>query len=122
MKLKIIYLDDEVDLLEMFRELHQTTDIQIHTLTDPKLIEEKISEVQPDLVILDHRLPGTTGDELAMKLPEGLPKILITGELMIQPQASFMRIFHKPYQIDEMTSFLGSLAKTSTKQEEELKP
>ena len=111
MKFKIIYLDDESDLCEIFKESFETDIIKIQTFVNP---DEAIKEIQsnpPDLLFLDYRLPSTTGDIIAQKPNPQLLKVLITGDLTVSPQANYLRIFHKPFKFQEMKDFLDSLIK-----------
>lgn len=104
--LKVYYLDDEIDLLEMFRELFSSPEIEIRTFADPTLAIAEVWRAPPDLLILDYRLPNTTGDKIAQLLDPALPKIMITGDLAVKTTSSFVRIFHKPYDFAEMADFL----------------
>lgn len=106
--LKVYYLDDEIDLLEMFRDLFSGPGIEIRTFVDPALAIAEVWRSPPDLLILDYRLPNTTGDKIAQLLDPGLPKIMITGDLMVKTNSTFERVFHKPYSFSEMAEFLES--------------
>lgn len=106
MILKVVYLDDEVALLEMFKEAFAEEDINIVTFDVPEDAIQYIRANPPDIVFLDYRLPGTSGDEVAQKLDPKLPKVLITGDLSVHPKTQFLHIFRKPYKPSEMRDFL----------------
>jgi DNA-binding response OmpR family regulator len=108
MPMNIVYLDDEVDLLEMFSDLIASPEIHVKTFTEPAKAIESIQSQPPDLIILDFRLPGTTGDEVALKLNPDIPKALITGDLNVTTKAKFDRVFAKPYSVIEMQAFVDS--------------
>ncbi len=107
MSLKIIYLDDEPELLEMFKDLY-SEEFDIKTYSVPETAIAEIKTHPPDLLILDYRLPGTTGDLVALSLNQNIPKILITGDLNIKPESNFIKIFNKPYDFEELLNFLMS--------------
>jgi DNA-binding NtrC family response regulator len=100
MLLKIIYLDDEPDLCEIFYEEFSSKDVDIVTFTD---IDEAIVAAKsraPDVIFIDYRLPGKTGDEVARAMPEEVPKCLITGESSVDTQYKFKGVFVKPFDRD----------------------
>lgn len=111
MPLKVFYLDDEPSLLEMFAEIFESPEISVRTFAQPTEFLEIVKNEKPDLYVLDYRLPRTTGDEVALQLDVNIPKILITGDLVVNPKANFLKIFKKPYQLAEMQDFLDSLIK-----------
>lgn len=108
MPFRIIYLDDESDLLQVFADTFSAPDIEIEIYTDPKQAIAAVEAKAPDLLVLDYRLPGTTGDIIAQNVDAGIPKALITGDLEVKPVANFTKIFKKPYEADEMQEFIDS--------------
>lgn len=111
MSLKIIYLDDEPDLLEMFVDNFSRPEFEIKTFSDANLAIEEIKKSPPDLLILDFRLVKTTGDKVAQQVDPAIPKIMITGDLLSKTTYNFLHIFHKPYNMVEMKEFLTSRIK-----------
>ncbi len=109
MALEVIYIDDELELLEMFSELFSNDHIRIKTYSETEPGLNAISQSHPDLVILDYRLKETTGDKLAQRIPSHIPKILLSGDLSFQSDDLFMKIFRKPIEMSEMTQFLDQL-------------
>lgn len=111
MSLVVYYLDDEVDLLDVFSEIYSSEEIQITTFSQPELAISAIRTVPPDLLLLDNRLPGTTGDLIAQKLDPNIPKALISGDLTLEPKATFVKVFSKPFNSQEMSEFLDFYVK-----------
>jgi DNA-binding NtrC family response regulator len=107
--LKIIYLDDEPDLGSMFADNFASDQVTIETYTDATAAIAAVQAACPDAFFVDYRLPGTTGDEVAQKLPPDLPKILITGDLAVAPVTKFVKIFNKPFDFAEMETFIAAL-------------
>ena len=111
MGLVVYYLDDEIDLLDVFSEIYSSDEIQITTFSHPDTAIQAIRSSPPDLLLLDNRLPGTTGDLIAQKLDTKIPKALISGDLTLEPKANFAKVFSKPFNSKEMTEFLNFYVK-----------
>lgn len=106
MTLKVFYLDDEPDLLEMFADLFAAPDVQIVTCSDVDEAVARLRAERFDVVFLDYRLPGITGDEIARRLPPGPTLAMITGDLNVRTDVPFTSIFPKPYRREELQQFL----------------
>lgn len=116
MSLSVIYLDDELPLLEMFKELFESESIQIEIYSDYLKCLSAIQKKTPDVLIVDYRLPGITGDKVAAQVPDLVTKAIMTGDLNPTLQLAFSRVFPKPYKVDEVASFLQEeLLKRSSK-------
>lgn len=113
MRLKVFYLDDEPLLLEVFSDLFASEEIEIRTFSDPAKALDAVRESPPDLIVLDHRLPGTTGDRIAAQMDPKIPKILVTGDLEVACGSSFVAKFYKPFELDEIRKFLQSFSDKS---------
>jgi DNA-binding response OmpR family regulator len=108
MLLKIVYLDDEPALCEMFVDNFASPIVSIQTFTDPEAAIKAINESEPDLVFLDYRLPETTGQDVANRLNPDIPKVLLTGDLSVNAGSCFIKIFHKPFDFAEVEAFIQS--------------
>ncbi len=106
MRPKIYYLDDEVELLELFSDLFVCDKYEIQTFSDVKAFLLKAQQEPADLYILDYRLPGTNGFEVAAQMPKDAKKILITGELNLDVPRNFICRLEKPFQIEEIQKLL----------------
>ena len=111
MSLKVYYLDDEKDLLEIFEEIFSDAGIEISTFHDVQSAVSKIKSHPPDLLFLDYRLSNTTGDEVALTLDPDLPKVLVSGELSVDCQASFIAKIGKPFEDEKIREILSSYLK-----------
>jgi DNA-binding NtrC family response regulator len=104
--LKVIYLDDEADLGGVFTEIFSRNEISVQAVSS---VDKGISLIQatsPDLVFIDFRLPGTTGVEVAKKLDPKLKKVLVTGDPHAADEGLFIKVFPKPYPLNEIRDFL----------------
>jgi len=115
-RLKVYYLDDEIDLLDTFIEVFSGPDVEIKIFSIPAELHEAVKLDPPDLVFLDFRMPGITGDLVAKDLPKDIWKILLTGDLALQPKAAFERVIKKPLHPNEITSiFIEALERIKAK-------
>lgn len=113
MKLEVWYLDDELELLELVSDYLTSDKVQFKTfdLVDSLLSELKLKT--PDVIIIDHRLPGTSGLDVAAKIDQlvtvKIPKILVSGDFQYFPNKAFARVFGKPFEFDEINKYLNTL-------------
>ena len=85
---KIVVVDD-TEMLLIFVEdalLYAEPDLQITTAPNGMLGVEKVSQVLPDLVLLDYSLPDINGDEVCRRLLENektaqIPIIMMSGHV-----------------------------------------
>ncbi len=111
MPLIVVYLDDEPDIGDMFKDNFGSADVLIHVYAKPQVAITAISRLNPDLVFLDYRLPNTNGDIVASQLPARIPKVLITGDLAVDLQSHFIKVFYKPFDFEEMDRFIKDFAR-----------
>jgi DNA-binding NtrC family response regulator len=79
---KILIVDDEPAMLENCRRLLSRDGHRCRTLADPSRVRDVLSEMQPDVMLLDLRMPGVDGmTVLTVALAEdsGLPVIMMTA-------------------------------------------
>ncbi len=109
MPLKIVYVDDEPDLCEMFADLFNSPDTLVTTFSDPELAITEIRKNPPDLIFLDYRLPKTNGDRVALALGNTVPKVLVTGDVAVKTEYPFVKHFAKPYTRAEIAQFISEI-------------
>lgn len=103
----VVYLDDEPDLTELFVDLFSSSEIEIKVFNDPMKAKDYLLSHTPHLVFFDYRLPGITGDKLALELNLKMPTILVTGDMDVSTQFKFTKIFKKPYDINQMREYIS---------------
>lgn len=90
---RILIVDDEqssVRLLE--RMLERAGYTNLHSTTDPRRVNEMVSEAEPDLILLDLMMPDLDGwevlDRLRTLVPQNsyLPVIVLTGDTRPEPR------------------------------------
>jgi DNA-binding NtrC family response regulator len=99
MAFKIYYLDDEVDLVNLFKAFVVGEKIEVSTFTDASEAIACCQLTPPDLMFIDYRLTDTTGDRVAAVLDKNIKKILLTGELDMAEDPLFELIIKKPFSL-----------------------
>ena len=110
MPLNIYYLDDEKDLCENFEDYFASDEIIVKTFTDPKMLIDTFKLTPPDVLFIDYRLPGITGEEVAKLLDPKIQKYLITGEIEIKTTYKFDKVFPKPFAVNDIAKLLKQLS------------
>lgn len=110
--LKIFYLDDEPALCEAFADMLESPNRKIWTFSSAEGFLNHVQEMQPDVIFLDYRLPGTTGEALAEKLDPGIRRAIVTGDLdpVLGTKALVDKIFCKPFEVPDIEAYLDELA------------
>ena len=107
MSFKIVYIDDEPSLCEVFTDNFESDLLDILTFTDPQKGVDAVTADGADLVLLDYRFPHTNGAEVAAKIPAHIPVVLVSGDLSLKVGSRFLKAFCKPFEFDEMHSFIS---------------
>ena len=74
--LKLLYIDDEINSLFLFKELFKKW-FTVYTLDDPTKAFDLISKEGINVLITDYLMPGMNGLELAQKLHESFPTVIV---------------------------------------------
>jgi len=109
MSYNIYYLDDEETLCELFEDFLASDNIKITTFVDAEEAIKVTNEFPPDIIFIDYRLIGITGDEVAGRIPESIPKILVTGELAVKTKNKFYNIVNKPFSFNEIETLIDEI-------------
>lgn len=106
MPLRIVYIDDESDLCQVFIDNFSSDEIQIRTFIDPVEAVRFMTNDLPDLMFIDYRLPGTTGIEIAKLIASSVAKVLISGDLGLKSSPEFVKIMGKPFNFQEVEGLI----------------
>lgn len=105
--MKAIAIDDEPIALDIIKQYCQRKgDIQLETFTSPRLGLQRILEWKPDIVFLDIEMNGTSGLDLARRIPSTCCLILTTAYARYALdgfEADAVDFLHKPYFYDRFT-------------------
>lgn len=109
MRLNVLYIDDEADLCENFKDDFASDKVTVETYTAAEKAVVAAKNNRPDVIFIDFRLPGTTGDQVASKMPDDVPKYLITGEVNVVTQFKFNGVISKPYDFEEVQRLIMNM-------------
>lgn len=114
MSAPIILIDDEALICRVFGLALRKLGRLVVTFTDPRAaIAHIASSERPCLVICDYRMPGLTGLEVLEQLPDDLPFLLISGDLLASETAAHRRgvtaFLQKPVRLDELLATVSPL-------------
>ena len=112
----ILIVEDEESIATFFRDLiAQETAYQVAILTHPAQAVQTAQEIQPDLFILNYRLPQTNGIALYDQLHatqglEHIPALMISARLPLKEmrQRNIIGI-NKPFDLDEVLETITRL-------------
>lgn len=108
---KILIIDDEAGLRKVLRNLVKLQGHETEEADDGRIGLEKISSYNPDLVLLDIRLPDMDGLEVlaeARKIKPTLPIIMCSGFSDVETAINTVKMgatdyLSKPFRNDEVT-------------------
>lgn len=66
--MRILVVDDDVELLALVRKALERDNHQVHTCTSGESALALVKEIDPDIVLVDLGLPGMSGEQLTSKL------------------------------------------------------
>jgi CheY-like chemotaxis protein len=115
----VLYIDDNPDNILLVQRLlkRRCPDVQLHTaMTGDDGIRAAIDD-QPALILLDNRLPGTSGEQILRQLAAApataaIPVVILSGdsspatvsELLAAGAADFLA---KPFDIHQLLATIG---------------
>jgi two-component system response regulator AtoC len=115
MQFKILAIDDEPILRESLGVALKTLGYEVLTAKTGEEGFELFKKESPDLILLDHWLPGINGDEVLRKIKEKnpeIPVIIMTAQGSIELAVNSMKMgafdfLVKPFGLDQIESFVA---------------
>jgi len=80
--IKFLVVDDEPDVVDQVKELFEMRNYGVVTATSGEKALELIKKENPNIIILDIRMPGITGMDVLREVRKNYPKIrviMLTG-------------------------------------------
>lgn len=106
---KVYFLDDEEQLCLVFQEYMEAFGINTKVFINPDEAITSANNEPPLMMFIDYRLPGTTGDKVALSIPSHIRKILVTGELNVEVGDEFEMVIKKPYKLAQLKELVDQL-------------
>jgi DNA-binding NtrC family response regulator len=114
MNFKILVIDDEPILRESLQVALNTAGYEVMTSRTGEEGLELFARENPDLVLLDHWLPGINGDAVLGKIKEGNPEtpvIIMTAQGSIELAVNLMKMgafdfLVKPFDLEQLETLV----------------
>jgi len=129
---KILLADDSVTAQNMGRKILADAGYEVITVNNGSAALKKVSEVKPDLIVLDVYMPGYSGLEVCQRLKEAnetarIPILLTVGKLEpFKPEeakrARADAFIVKPFEASELLSALSKMEDKIVPRPEPYKP
>jgi EAL domain-containing protein (putative c-di-GMP-specific phosphodiesterase class I)/ActR/RegA family two-component response regulator len=116
---KLLIMDDDLDISSFFRDVAEGMGFNVRVLNEPKHFFATVTQVQPDVIIMDLQMPNHDGIELLRGLGDreckakifiasGLDGRVLTtaGELGTTLGLSIVGTFCKPIELDALRALL----------------
>ncbi len=114
MKANILVLDDDTEIRELLAQVLQRSNYQVHQVKDAAGLKETYGKFQPDVVLLDYKLPDATGLDLLPLIKKEWPEcevIMLTGHATydVAVEATKRGAFHfaeKPFDPESLLNLI----------------
>jgi CheY-like chemotaxis protein len=116
---KVLLADDSVTAQNMGRKILTDAGYEVVTVNNGSAALKKVTEVRPDLIVLDVYMPGYSGLEVCQRIKESretaqIPVLLTVGKLEPFKQDEARRVradafIIKPFEASELTAALAKL-------------
>jgi DNA-binding NtrC family response regulator len=114
MQYKILVIDDEPVLRDSLEVALKTSGYEVLAARTGEEGLEWFKKENPDLVLLDHWLPGINGDEVLRKIKEGdteIPIIIMTAQGSIEMAVNLMKMgafdfLVKPFELEQVEDLI----------------
>lgn len=105
---KIIVVDDDPEILECFNIILSKEGYKVYLKNDGEGLLSEIKVINPDLILLDFRLPGKNGDEITKEIRQqnglsSIPIIIVSANYKAEDKslkAGANDFIAKPFDID----------------------
>jgi DNA-binding NtrC family response regulator len=114
MKANILIVDDDAEIRELLVQILQRAGFQFHQAKDAAALKDLMGRIQPDVVLLDYKLPDATGIDLLPIIKKEWPEaevIMLTGHASydVAVEATKRGAFHfqeKPFDPESLLNLI----------------
>lgn len=126
----ILVVEDNDDLLLLFRLILESAGYQVVTATNGIDALNNIGDIQPQLVLMDIMMPDMNGVQVSRNIKQNqdykcLPILLVSAVDRLQDkqlqESKADDIIYKPFDLDDLVSRVGKLIGDRPKHDNELK-
>ena len=123
MKKKLLFIEDEKALRDVFQLFYTQMNYEVYTAAQASEGFEVCKKVRPDIVMLDYNLPGINGIEIGRQIqscPEeyGNPKLIVVTGSLFSPKEDLQKwreacniaaFFEKPFNFPDLSNKIVEL-------------
>lgn len=120
---RILIIDDDETFLEELQEILRLNGYTVEGINNPLMALEKVRKFHPNLILLDLKMPGKSGFQLADELKHSLefmhlPVLAMSGFFTEVEHMSLMNVcgihtcLKKPLNITDLLTEISSALKT----------
>ncbi len=114
MKANILVVDDDAEIRELLVQVLQRSNYQVTQIKDAASLKEAAGRLQPDIVLLDYKLPDATGLDLLPGIKKDWPEaevIVLTGHATYEVAVEAIKrgAFHfqeKPFDPESLLNLI----------------
>jgi DNA-binding NtrC family response regulator len=107
----IFVVDDDDSIQESMKLILESEGYKVETASDSQGLSKRLQSTIPDMIILDYRLPGENGTEIATNLKadvhtKNIPLIMVSSHDVanLAKNTGFTDFFEKPFDIETLIS------------------
>ncbi|MDX8045031.1 response regulator [Gracilibacillus sp. S3-1-1] len=117
MEKTVLVVDDQIGIRLLLEEVIQQEGYKVEVAVNGKEALDKVQNNQPDMMMLDYKLPIIDGPNLVKQLEEQnrmIPTIIMSGlpdkaEVEMKKFASVKKIIGKPFQLNDIRILVHDL-------------
>jgi len=111
MRKSVLVVEDDTDLVEIYKEILELHDFDVHTALNGEEGIEKFKQTKPSLVIMDGDMPVLNGYEAFKQIKEidkNANVVIVTGFSELEPKSQeviklgLIKVISKPLGVDEL--------------------
>lgn len=116
---RVMIFDDDVDILEICTIILQAKGCEVFTETSCENVIEKINNIQPDVILMDNKIPETGGIKATQLIKqtdstEKIPVIFFsanTNVAQLSAEARADQYLQKPFDITDLEKLIEVVLK-----------
>jgi CheY-like chemotaxis protein len=113
----ILIIEDDADIRDVMQQALQGEGYDVTTVADPREPAAALGRMQPDLIVADIMLRGTSGIEVALALrADGHRSTLMIGmsasgimAAIARRSGAFQEVIDKPFDLDDLFALIERL-------------
>jgi two-component system nitrogen regulation response regulator GlnG len=114
---RILVVDDDPAILDVIQQYFNRPDYEVCTMLEGEKVPETVLRINPDLILLDLKLPDVNGIEVLRNLKEvnfQAPVVIITGNVSAGTAMESMKegayeYLPKPFSLDDLGKLVDKL-------------